>query len=88
MNNLKYKLKRCQPYFIEKELIPNLYFKEDEKELQYWIFFYSFIRKLSDEAISIRLGTYGRNSVNKKLLYIIHTNEYLITDFISKHYQK
>lgn len=88
MNDIKYKLKRCQPFFIEKELIPNLYFKESEKDLQYWIFFYSFVRRLSDEAISIRVETYSRVSINKKLTYIIETNKSLIEDFLSKYYRK
>lgn len=56
MNEIRLKLKKCQPYFIEHDLLPKIYFKEDKNNTEYWIFFYSFIRRLSDEAIGARLG--------------------------------
>ena len=29
---IRNKLKKCQPYFVEKELLPLMYFKEDKNE--------------------------------------------------------
>lgn len=92
--DIRTRLKKCQPYFIEKELIPNLYYKEEEcdlvdeygrkREIERWIIFYSFIRKLSDEAIGIRLG-FGGNTIYKKTLKIIERNLTIIENFLKIH---
>jgi len=89
---IRNKLKKCQPYFVEKELLPLMYFKEDKNELidnnqerketEYWIFYYSFIRKLTDEAIGVRLG-YTQQGINKRALAIIGANFSLIEKFLS-----
>lgn len=82
MTNLKTELKGIQPYFIEKELLPKLYFKEDNNNTEYWIFFYTYIRGLSGLAIGIRLG-YSKQHIYKKLDKIINRNRTLITQFIA-----
>lgn len=74
---------KIEPYFIEKELLPILYFKEDKQEKEYWIFFYRYIRKLSDEAIGVRLG-YERKTVYNKTLKIIENNFFIISRFLHK----
>lgn len=84
MENLRNKLKDCQPYFIEKELLPNLYFKEDENDTEYWIFKYSFITRLSTLATGVRLG-YSRQHILVKLKKIIKANKALIEDFLQRH---
>lgn len=88
---IRNKLKRCQPYFIKKDLLPNLFFKEEEsnildeygnkKETEYWIFFYAFVRRLSDVSIGVRLG-YTQQWINKKITKIILNNYYLIEQFL------
>ena len=83
MRNLRTELKNSQPYFIERDLIDKLYFKEDEKNSEYWIFFYSFIRGLSDEAIGIRLGNYDRYQIYRRTIKILETNKCLIEEFLS-----
>lgn len=80
---IRSKLKNYQPYYIEKELMPFLYYKEATKELEYWVFLYSFVRKLSDEAIGVRLG-YNRKSVYNMALRIIENNLDLIVKFLHK----
>lgn len=92
--DIRTKLKKCQPYFIEKELLPNLYFKEEDcdlvdeygrkREVERWIMFYSLIRKLSDKAIGIRLGFEG-NTIYKRTLKIIERNLNVIEDFLRIH---
>lgn len=88
----KNKLKKCQPYFIERDLLPKLYFKEerieelkdcygDEKDIEYWIFYYTFIRRLTAKSIGIRLN-YTPQNVFNRLNNIIESNLYLITDFL------
>lgn len=81
MNEIRKQLKNCQPYFIEHELLPKIYFKEDNNKTEYWIFFYSFIRRLSDEAIGIRLG-YDSSTIYRKTFKIIKNNLRIITDFL------
>lgn len=92
--DIRTRLKKCQPYFIEKELIDNLYYKEEDcelidcngnkRELERWIIFYSFIRKLSDDAIGIRFGFEG-NTIYKKTLKIIERNLNIIEQFLIVH---
>ena len=35
-------LKEAEPSRIKLDLLPELWFKEDEKDIEYWIFFYAF----------------------------------------------
>lgn len=84
MRDLRSKLRKCNPYLIERDLLPKLYFKEDVNNTEEWIFKYSFLRKLSDEAIAIRLGFYSRQGINKKLNMILDSNSYLIEEFVAK----
>lgn len=87
MNETRIKLKHCQPYFIEHELLPLMYFKESENNTEYWIFFYSFIRRLSDEAIGVRLG-YSRQHILNLTKKILKANKTMVLDFIEKYYDK
>ena len=87
MNEIRIKLKKCEPYFIEHELLPQLYFKEDDKNTEYWIFYYSFIRRLSNEAIGARLG-YSRQYILVLTKNILKANSTLILNFLSKHNTK
>lgn len=80
---LKNKLKDCQPYHIEKDLIPQLYFKEDKDNTYYWIFFYAYVRKLNTTSIGVRCG-YERHTIARKLTYIVKTNKTLINEFFNK----
>jgi len=91
LKDLKNKLKKCQPYFTEKDLINKLYFSEetngDGQNIERWIFFYAFIRKLSDNAIAIRLGFLAKQTVNKRIKKIINENKFLIEEFLSNYSQ-
>lgn len=90
---IKNKLKKSQPYLIQRDLLPKMFFKEDRvkretlhnelvsKETEYWIFFYSFIRKLPDVSIGVRLN-YTPQNIHKKTLSIIKNNLFLIEDFL------
>lgn len=92
--DVRARLKKCQPYFIEKELLPNLYFKEEDcdlldnygnkRDVEYWIIKYVFIRNLSDEAVGIRLG-YDRQQIYRRTLKIIERNLNFIENFLQKH---
>lgn len=93
---IKNKLKRCQPYFIEKELMPKLYLKKDksdlmlddfghQREIEYWIFKYIFIFHASEKNIAIRLN-YSQQSVSIKLRKILERNKYLINNFLVKYW--
>lgn len=84
MINLKTELRQIQPYFIEKELLSMLYFKENRKDVEYWIMFYCFIRGLSNEAIGVRLG-YSKQYIGRLSNQILHRNKAIIEDFIDKH---
>lgn len=82
MKEIRTKLKQTQPYFIERDLLPKLYFKEDDNDTEYWIFKYSFIRHLSDLSIGIRLG-YSRQHILRLTYKIIKNNHALITEFLN-----
>ena len=84
MNEIRIRLKHCEPYFIEHELLPLMYFKESENKTEYWIFFYSFIRWLSDEAIGVRLG-YSRQHILNLTKNIIKSNLTMIKNFLQNH---
>lgn len=81
ITEIKSKLKKCQPYFIEKDLLPQLYFKEDIEEKEYWIFVYAFIRRLSDVSIGIRLG-YTNQNIHYIIKNIISSNYSIIEKFL------
>lgn len=85
-NNIRRSLRECEPYFIEYNLLPRLYLKEDEEKTEYWIFFYYFIRRLSYQAIGVRLG-YTYNTVYYKLINILKTNKTIIEEFITQQQQ-
>ena len=82
MKDLRARLKKCQPYYIERDLLPTLYFREDEKDIEFWIFKYAFIRRLTDVSISIRLG-YTRQNIHYKLKSILKANKSLIEEFLN-----
>ena len=82
ITQIKSKLKKCQPYFIEKDLLPKLYFKEDIEEKEYWAFKYAFIRRLSDVSIGIRLG-YTKQNIHYIIKNILQTNYSIIINFIN-----
>ena len=93
--DIRARLKKCQPYFIEKELLPNLYFKEEEcdkllddngnkRDVEYWIVKYAFMRKLSDEAIGIRLG-FESLTIYRRTLKFIERNLAIIEEFLARH---
>ena len=81
MTTLRNKLRECEPYFIEYNLLPKLYFREDNQETEYWIFFYYFIRKLNYRAIGVRLG-YDHSTIAYKMNRILQTNNTIIEEFI------
>ena len=81
MKKLKNRLKKCQPYFIEKDLLPKLYFKEEMGDKEYWIFKYSFIRRLSDVSIGVRLG-YTSQNIHYLTKNILKANESIIEEFL------
>lgn len=85
-NNIRRSLRECEPYFIEFELIPKIYFNDDndKEKTNYWIFFYYFVRKLSYLAIGIRLG-YEANTIHYKLKNILKANKNIIQNFITQH---
>lgn len=81
MREIKNRLKKCQPYFIEKDLFPKLYFNEERLEQEKWIFKYSFIRHLTDVSISIRLG-YTRQNIHYIIKNILRSNQAIIEEFL------
>ena len=81
ITQIKNKLKKCQPYFIEKDLLPQLYFKEDIEEKEYWVFKYAFIRRLSDVSIGVRLG-YTKQNIHYIIKNILQANYSIIENFI------
>lgn len=81
MRELKNRLRQCQPYYIERDLLPNLYFREDREEIEKWVFVYSFIRRLPDVSIGVRLGYTSQNIYHIKL-DILKTNKDLINSFL------
>ena len=87
--DIRSKLKKCQPYFIEKDgLIDRLYLSEEinteGQNIEKWIFFYAFVRKLSDTAIGIRMG-YTRQTIYLRTKKIIERNLYIIEEFLTKY---
>lgn len=80
---IRTKLKELEPRFIEKNVLPEMYFKEDENSTEYWIFFYRYVRQLSDLAIGVRLG-YERKTIYNKTLKIIKNNLSTISQFLHK----
>ena len=85
--SIRAKLKKCQPYFIEKDLIDKLNFKDDENNTEYWIFKYVFITGLSDLAIAVRLNFASKNTVYLKTLKIIERNFSIINNFLENYEQ-
>lgn len=83
IKEIRIRLKDVEPRFIEKKLLPEIYFKEDEKNTEYWVFFYRYVRKLGDETIGVRLG-YERKSIYNICLRIIKNNLTTITEFLHK----
>ena len=81
ITQIKNKLKKCQPYFIEKDLLPQLYFREDIEEKEYWVFKYAFIRRLSDVSIGVRLG-YTKQNIHYIIKKILQANYSIIENFI------
>lgn len=79
---IRNKLKKCQPYFIERDLLPRLYFKEDAEEKEYWTFKYAFIRRLSDVSIGVRLG-YTKQNIHYILKKILQANYAIIEEFLN-----
>ena len=84
LKDIKNKLKQCQPYFIEKDLLPTLYFNEEYKEQEYWSFVYAFLRRLTDTSIGIRLG-YTSQNIHYIIKRIIKSNESIIINFLHNH---
>ena len=75
-------LKEAEPARIKLDLLPEIWFKEDDKETEYWIFFYAFCYRFSDDMISQRLGYYTKKHVYNKTLKIIQNNYTLISRFL------
>ena len=82
VTEIKNKLRECQPYHIEHNLIPKLYFKEDKNNCYYWIFFYAYVRQLNETSIGVRVG-YERHTISRKLSFIIKSNISLIKEFLN-----
>lgn len=81
MGNLRNSLKECQPYHIEKDLIPKMYFQEDADNTEYWIFRYTFVNRLTTLAIGVRLG-YSRQNILVRLKKILKYNTTVINNFL------
>lgn len=81
ISKIKNKLKKCQPYLIERDLLPKLYFKEDKDEKEYWVFKYAFIRRLTDVSIGVRLG-YTSQNIYYIIKNIIQANREIIIQFL------
>lgn len=81
MKDLRTRLKKCQPYFVERDLLPKLYFREDKDNIEFWIFKYAFITRLTDVSIGIRLG-YTKQNIHYKLKSILQANQALIEEFL------
>lgn len=75
-------LKESEPARIKLDLLPEMWFKEDDKETEYWIFFYAFCYRFSDDMISQRLGYYTKKQIYNKTLKIIQNNYTLISRFL------
>jgi hypothetical protein len=92
ITQLKNKLINCEPYLIERDLLPKLYFKEEEcdkfldcygnkREVEYWIFKYIFIRGVTEDYIAVRLD-YSQQTISYRLRKIIERNKTLIEEFL------
>lgn len=92
---LKRALAKCQPYFIEKELLPRMYFREEmneritdcygnKKDVEYWIFYYTFIRRLTQTCIGVRLD-FSQQNIHKRLMSILKANSFLIENFLKSY---
>lgn len=79
--NIRNKLKKCEPYHIQYDLLPKLYLKEDKEEIEYWVFFYHFVRQLNYRAIGARLG-FDHSTIAYKMNKILQTNNTIIEEFI------
>ena len=75
---IRTKLKKSEPYRIEKELLPKLFFKNETEQ---FIFFYAFYRRLNEEAIGVRVHL-DKTIVYRKELQIIKNNLSTITHFL------
>ena len=75
---IRTKLKKSEPYKIEKELLPELFSKDETEQ---WIFFYAFCRRLNDEAIGVRVYL-DKTNIYRKELQIIGNNLSKITHFL------
>ena len=83
MRDLRSKLKSCQPYLIQRDLYPKLFFRDDGRYTEKLIFKYAFIDRFRDEQISVKLDYYSRQGINKKLHQILDANKYLIEEFLN-----
>ena len=83
IKDLRIRLKRCEPYLIERDLLPKLYFREDENNTEKWIFKYAFLMGHTDETISVRLNYYSRQAINRKMQQILESNRTLIEEFLT-----
>ncbi len=82
IKELRKQLKHSEPYQIRDKLLPILYFKDDDNDTEYWIFYYSFITRLNDTAIGVRLG-YDRHQIYRMTIKILENNYTAITDFLN-----
>lgn len=78
LNKIRILLKNVEPYKIEQELYPNLFYKT---EIDKWIFFYSFCRRLNDISIGYRVGL-ERSQVYRRTITIIKDNLTCIIKFL------
>lgn len=87
MENLRTRLKKSEPYLIDKELLPKLYlFDNDGKKTEYLIFKYIFIIGLKDEAVGVRTDTYyDRHQIYRITMKILNRNKTLIEEFLQAH---
>lgn len=85
MKELRKRLKHTEPYQIRDKLIPELYFKDSENNIEYWVFYYNFVTRLSDAAIGVRLGNYDRHRIYKICIQVIENNYTIIADFLNNY---
>lgn len=79
---IRKQLKKAQPSLLRQYLIPKLWFKEDDKQTEYWIFYYAFFYRFSDDMISQRLGYYQPKQIYNITLKIIENNYTEITNYL------
>lgn len=79
---IRKRLKKSQPSLIRQYLIPELWFKEDGNETEYWVFYYAFYNRFSDKMISDRIGYYKDRHIYNISLQIIENNLLLISNFL------